>query len=802
MSVLRAPGMVMGNMLRAAFTNERLFLMGLTSLALSLASGWTTFEGMTNFTKSPVLCFLITFGVQGIMLVSAWMIGEALIALRVKREGREQQNTAKKIFNTVFDGPATIFKIWLIWMVFLFSMAISVFFSFDSLFSSIFSNEERERAGEIRAQSEVGTVLAELKSRIEKRKFEAQDTLLASEAWGNYRQRLDALSKVARSAPELVEQQLISKLRNEQTEIARHQESFAQAKGQRAALETRQQKIATDINRLKADRPGLSAEVDELRQQLRAKQRLIDQSKAEAMEEARGIGATGREGEGPKFRAIKEKQKRLTAERDVITTQKELAESRLEKLDGQIATLSRELELVNGEIAKIDGQASVAKTFIDAQAKRQTETAAREFSATASIDSLDDARERFRTQPGQDTFLSIQTNCTNLYSALSEVPKIAPEIKTISCEPGADTATLAARIFTLQAAHEAQEKKCVIGRTKRSTRIDSLLKLGKRCIQTSGLEEKDANELRTILNRVDLNRDDKAKNFVVTLNAFKDGNWLAYLALGLAIAIDSLVFISGLIGAKTASYDNTGNPGDIMRYGLGMSSDITGNEPEDIFTAKLFFRSVDGPSYLPGYLAVIDRGRLRPEERTHVNKVLTIAGNKVVQDKEKGKEEFFHVEETFYQNLARQVYLWDKFNQKDKKRNHGVYKFKQRNHGANDNEHETTEGGEWFFGRHATGGVTKTGERRISWGNERRAQITNYQEEPLALEDKRSTDIADEYGDNEVQQPEMKKNSPWKNWIQNISNGLSGNEKKSDPISKEGTPGETGKSLTGTDERD
>jgi hypothetical protein len=47
-----------------------------------------------------------------------------------------------------------------------------------------------------------------------------------------------------------------------------------------------------------------------------------------------------------------------------------------------------------------------------------------------------------------------------------------------------------------------------------------------------------------------MNRDDKAHRFVVTWNAFLDGNRLAYLSLILAIGVDSLVFMSGLFGAN------------------------------------------------------------------------------------------------------------------------------------------------------------------------------------------------------------------------------------------------------------
>ncbi len=58
-------------------TNWQLFLLGLTGLVLSLASGYTTWDGMTNFTGDAILSLMITFGIQGIMLIAAWLIGES-----------------------------------------------------------------------------------------------------------------------------------------------------------------------------------------------------------------------------------------------------------------------------------------------------------------------------------------------------------------------------------------------------------------------------------------------------------------------------------------------------------------------------------------------------------------------------------------------------------------------------------------------------------------------------------------------------------------------------------------------------
>jgi hypothetical protein len=47
------------------FTNWRLALLGTTGLVLSLASGWTTWDGMRNFTNEPVLSFMVTLAFKG-----------------------------------------------------------------------------------------------------------------------------------------------------------------------------------------------------------------------------------------------------------------------------------------------------------------------------------------------------------------------------------------------------------------------------------------------------------------------------------------------------------------------------------------------------------------------------------------------------------------------------------------------------------------------------------------------------------------------------------------------------------------
>ena len=64
-------------MLEAAAGRWQLLLLGTTGVVLSLASGYTTWMGMTNFTGEAMLSLMVTFGIQGVMLIVAWLIGES-----------------------------------------------------------------------------------------------------------------------------------------------------------------------------------------------------------------------------------------------------------------------------------------------------------------------------------------------------------------------------------------------------------------------------------------------------------------------------------------------------------------------------------------------------------------------------------------------------------------------------------------------------------------------------------------------------------------------------------------------------
>ena len=124
-------------------------------------------------------------------------------------------------------------------------------------------------------------------------------------------------------------------------------------------------------------------------------------------------------------------------------------------------------------------------------------------------------------------------------------------MRAIDCDPK-QAAEAAARVFALNAGLVAFQTNCAGGdKLAAAARPPTrLLGFGRKCLQDSGLISKDSADVGARLSGIDMNRDDKAHRFVVTWNAFLDGNRLAYLSLMLAIGVDALVFMSGLFGAQ------------------------------------------------------------------------------------------------------------------------------------------------------------------------------------------------------------------------------------------------------------
>ncbi|MGD9830441.1 MAG: hypothetical protein AB7E70_09330 [Hyphomicrobiaceae bacterium] len=538
--------------------------------------------------------------------------------------------------------------------MFLACMATSVFFSFDSLFAQIFPQDERKRAADIRAQNRVAGVVADIGALARKRRIEEAEALFTSKAWASYEGRLDGLVRLARQAPEEIQRHFEQRMREQQAQRARIQDDVAGAASQRVRLEKRRDTLRGDITRIKEQLPQLASETDRHKAALFQKEREITAMKAEVGGEAGGIGVTGKVGRGPKFRELQASLFRLNEEKKKIELQLRDWEQRLKSATEQVASSESELERLGGEIAKLKGREETGKRLIESARERQATVDAPRIDPTNMLAALEKARVEFRQKADAKGLATLQQVCSTMLGAIGQVPSLKDQSKAIDCDPGV-ASEAASRVFALNAGIVRYEQTCARGENLPSSGgTDALLTFAARCVQDSGLPGRDTAALRTTLNRIALDRDDKAHRFVVTWNAFDDGNKLAYLALAIAIAIDGLVFLSGLFGANAVRSPLSDVPSSKARSAKDLIAVIDNALlPERFDNAKLVLGAMSPITNVDGFMAEVLLGETHDRVSTvRIRHVLNAGATIGAVRRADGHEDRYLIRGELYEYLA------------------------------------------------------------------------------------------------------------------------------------------------------
>lgn len=610
------------------FANWQLALLGTTGIVLSLASGYTTWDGMRNFTGEAVLSLMVTFGIQGVMLIVAWLIGESFAVgmnRRVRRSaargdgaavlsgidlGRLTPFVSAAIGILLFLSMALLLMQWsgsfdlkdpalsqrswvsfadkllfaaaallfiaiialnagsdlvdpylqsarvmirnaVLWVMFLSCMGTSVFFSFDSLFTAIFPQSERVRAAELRAQNQVAGIIADIGSTISTRRLSEAERLFDSAGWRAYDDQLAGLAKAAQGSADDIEKYFNDRLEERNRAVKQQQERIVTAQTGQAGLQAKKTQITEELARLKGERPALAADYAEKKSALDARAKEIDAKRVEAMAEDRGVEGSGKSGKGPQYRARMDELAKLTDYYKIGEERVKDAAKRLNAVDTRIAQIERELAAIDGDLAKFKGETATAEQRIRMAQESQSSDAAPRIDPSRVLPVFETARAEFRQSPEVERLSKVQQYCAQIYGAMATAtPETKRKVANIDCDPK-QAAEAASVVFALNDGLGAFARNCA-GGDKLSAHVgaDALFGFARKCLADSGLPSRDTDALRSKINAIELARDDKAHRFVVTWNAFSDGNRLAYLALGLAIAIDGLVFMSGLFGAN------------------------------------------------------------------------------------------------------------------------------------------------------------------------------------------------------------------------------------------------------------
>jgi hypothetical protein len=669
----------------------RLALLGTTGVVLSLASGWTTWDGMRNFTKEPLLSFMITFGIQGVMLIVAWLIGEtfatgmsqqpsaaaprginkaaqailggatgillflALLAIALQSSGRIDLRDATSaglawskvgdtllpavvgllVFALIFvyatsdivkpylQGSRVILKNAVLWVMFLACMATSVFFSFDSLFSAIFPQSERIRAAELRAQNQVAGVVADIGQTIDKRSVREAEALFASPGWKAYDEHLTKLAKAAQGAQGEIERYFNEQIEAKNRAIQEQHERIATAQSSEAGLAGKKTSLTEERARLAAERPGLAAEYAEKKADLDAKAREIDAKRVEALAEDKGVEGTGKAGRGPVYRQRMDELDKQQAVYKIAEERTNNAKKRLATVETRLAQIDRELATVDGDLASYKAETQTAEQRIALAQGAATQDKAVHIDPARILTGFEAAKAEFRQKPTEANLMGLQQQCSQLLGAMTSTDVTKATVKGIDCDPK-QASEAAGVMFALNAGAKTFANSCAGGEKLEANKsTDALFGFARKCLADSGLPSKETDELRTKINGAELNRDDKAHRFVVTWNAFQDGNRLAYLALCIAIAIDSLVFMSGLFGANAVRSPLSDVPSFKARTAQQLEAIIENALLPDTFeTARITLQSLRPITNVSGFMAEVRPEALDPHTAARVLGVL------------------------------------------------------------------------------------------------------------------------------------------------------------------------------------
>ncbi len=604
--------------IKSAFTtNWQLTVLATSAVLLSIASGHRTWDGMSQFTGDSVMSALITAGIQGVMLIIAWLIGESFAAGLASGRAKAAHGIIRRVSGgiaglvvggIIFAAAAVLAALYLglidpsrpvwgfaaqdkfvqqvafvsvavmligplfmarsggiigdyangiriilgnavLWLMFLACAGTSVFFSYISLFDSIFPAAERVRAAEIRAINQVSGIVSDIGETATRRRITEAEALFKSEAWASYERELDKAARLASSAPDKIRDEMVRALRDQESRIARLEEQRANASGGQAGLAQRKTSLNEELTRLTAERPEVAVAVQEQKAVVSGIEKRLDEQRAKVMAEEKGVEGSGKSGRGQFWRAARDEEGKIQAEMQVARERLKGHETRLTGIDRRIGTARAEVAQIDGDLAKLIGEAETAQRMIAVAKTAGTGDRQEMSDPSATAAGLERERQNFRQKPEQATLANLQSLCTTMQGVSMKVASLRNEAAAIDCDPKQATEA-AAPVFALNAGLAAYAQNCAGGdRLPQTGGTDGLLTFGRKCLQDSGLASREAAPLAARFSALDLSRDDKAHKFVVSANAFSDGNRLAYIALAIAIGIDSLILMAALFGA-------------------------------------------------------------------------------------------------------------------------------------------------------------------------------------------------------------------------------------------------------------
>ncbi|MEM9725913.1 MAG: hypothetical protein AAF909_10670 [Pseudomonadota bacterium] len=500
------------------------------SALLSAASFFTTFDGMLNFMPVWPVTFCIVFAIQALLFVASWRLGFAA----ADRE-------APPVF-TAF--------------VFLICLGTSVFFSWVSLFSAINDPATQARTAETRMHRAVEEAVVATQDRAEATRLRLGAALLDERAYVQWMAEIDAVARGAMGARETLDAAREAEADRLATQLREVAAEGAALRRATATSESRSEAARRRAEQLERSRPELVERVRALQEAADAAQIAMVRKEGEMNAEERGGVSGGGAGRGPVWRALRDEKAVLEAELETKERLLSTAADRLGETDAEIERLRIEIAATGVEDADSAKQGLLEARRAQLQERAERLSVGEAGDVAGEVAALRADLARFETSFDIAFFDAAAARCEILLDNLKSVGASQPGGAMLSCARDA-IATPVAALRRAAEASAAVVAQCVVGGASapvisEMTFADGVAH-GRACAALSGLPASELTDVRAALDRLTLEEADDASAFVKTVNAWRDGDKLSYFALGIALFIDILVLLSGLIGAVSVT---------------------------------------------------------------------------------------------------------------------------------------------------------------------------------------------------------------------------------------------------------
>jgi hypothetical protein len=645
------------------YARPSLVLIAAAIVALSVASGERTFEGMRNFFEgmqnvaaAVILSALITFGVQILMVVLAWRIGEVLsTSSHVGTSAPSQQRNS--FIGEIghlrrFISRQFLVRNFALIASFLICATICVFFSFDAFYRGISTEAQRGIAAQGDAIEILRKISTELTRQLESAEESAATELASGRNWEEYKKRVNDVVAVAIDPAFAQVQAQRGKERQAQDatrvdELNRTHQAAEIRKNEAAArrdqFASAERDLELELKRLDEARSKLEGRRNELRGSISQQKDKVEKALVKRdNEDKTGNGELNPKGapnigRGLKYRQYDADYKGLNNELDSLKRQES-------ELGAEIESNKTNRELVDKRFqrTKLDhANAIAAFDAVTIPAMTQTLTVEPLVSILAPNEEarkLDVALTTFLVNRTRQNWAAIERQCGKVVQMIREGG--GQRADRLDCAPSSGLRTSADRLGELEQRGANLKSTCTDVDARQLTFLQ-IVDHGRYCLQVAQLQGQSVTTLETALDKLRLERDQNAHTFTKTLVGFQRGDKLAYLSAIIALGLDGLVFIAGIWGARSSVSPLT-RSGDATAAEIDDDAEMTmatetrpeGSrpkggwpEPAEVYKARVFMRHLHPYSNreMPEMSGIISTRTTAGMERDAIKSVLSIS---------------------------------------------------------------------------------------------------------------------------------------------------------------------------------